>query len=82
MATSSEHWVTEPTGYLEPKMGYGIPGGYGSIPAITVVKRFAATAAKHPTANAMALKRPVVSSIFYIIVLIIIFLIFLIIYFI
>jgi hypothetical protein len=64
MATRSEHWVTEPNGYLEPIMTYGIEGGFGTQAPITVVKRFAETAAKYPTSNAMALKRPVVSNIY------------------
>lgn len=51
----STNFVTTPDGYLEPKIG---ASGFASRPATTVVALFEATAKKHGSANAMALKRP------------------------
>jgi long-subunit acyl-CoA synthetase (AMP-forming) len=53
---SGIHYITEPEGYLEPKIE---SNGFGSIEAITVNQRFANSAQKYPSKPAMFLKRPV-----------------------
>lgn len=53
---SSQHWVSEPNGYLEPKVENS---GYGSVKPRTVIEVFQDTVAKHGDEKAMALKRPV-----------------------
>ena len=49
-----QHYVTEPDGYLEPKIS---PSGYGSIPAQTCIQAFQQTVAKHGDRPALYLKR-------------------------
>ncbi len=49
----SVHWVTEPSGYLEPKIG---SEGFASIPATTIVRDFQNTVLKHGNRNALAAK--------------------------
>ena len=52
----SKPYVCTPDGYLEPKIG---ASGFAAKAATTVPALFSATAKKHATLNAMALKRPV-----------------------
>jgi hypothetical protein len=49
-------WVTEPNGYLEPKIG---ASGMASMPAQTIIEIFQETVRKYPNHNAVGLKRPV-----------------------
>jgi hypothetical protein len=53
---SGKHWVTEPNGYLEPKIG---ASGFAATPAKTIVEIFQQTVAKHGDKKALFLKRAV-----------------------
>ena len=53
---SGKHWVTEPNGYLEPKIG---KSGFASTPSKTVIEVFQECVAKHGDKKALYLKRPV-----------------------
>lgn len=53
---AEKHWVTEPNGYLEPKIG---TSGFAATPAKTVVEIFQECLAKHADKNALYLKRAV-----------------------
>jgi hypothetical protein len=51
---SGVHWTTEPTGYLEPKVG---KSGFAAVEPKTVIDVFQATVAKHGSRKALLLKR-------------------------
>lgn len=51
---SGKHWVTEPSGYLEPVID---KSGEGAVPAKTVIQVFLDTVTKHGPRSALALKR-------------------------
>lgn len=53
---SGKHWVTEPNGYLEPKIG---KSGFASTPSKTVIEVFQECISKHGDKKALYLKRPV-----------------------
>lgn len=53
---SGTHWVTEPNGYIEPKIGRS---GIASIPAKTVIQVFQETVRKHGDKKALCAKPPV-----------------------
>ena len=53
---SGTHWVTDPTGYLEPKIG---TSGFAAQPAKTIIEVFQECIAKHADKKALYLKRPV-----------------------
>jgi hypothetical protein len=53
---ANKHWVTEPNGYLEPKIG---TSGFAATPAKTVVEIFQECVAKHADKKALYLKRAV-----------------------
>ena len=53
---SGKHWISEPSGYLEPQIG---KSGYEAAPAKTVVQVFQETIAAHGTKNALYQKRAV-----------------------
>jgi hypothetical protein len=53
---SGKHWVTEPSAYIEPKIG---KSGFASIEAKTVVEVFKECVAKHGDRKALFLKRAV-----------------------
>ncbi len=55
-AGNGVHWVCEPNGYLEPKLGTG----YAANKPRTVIETFKSTVSKHGDKPAMHLKRPVV----------------------
>ena len=48
---SGVHWVTEPNGYLEPKIG---KTGFAAKTPKTVIQAFQDTVRKHGSQNAMA----------------------------
>ena len=51
---SMQHFITEPDGYLEPKLS---ADGYGGRPAITSIQTFQQTAETHADRPALCLKR-------------------------
>ena len=58
---SGKHWISEPSGYLEPQIG---KTGYAATPAKTVVQVFQDCIAAHGTKNALYQKRAVNVSVF------------------
>eukprot|EP01031_Cornospumella_fuschlensis_P005952 gene5952-7401_t len=52
---ATKHYVTEPTGYLEPKVG---KSGVAAWPAKTVIELFQTTVERFPNEPALLYKRP------------------------
>lgn len=50
---SGKHWVTEPNGYLEPKVA---KSGFASLKPATVIERFQETVRKHGSEKALCVK--------------------------